>query len=238
LSKNGLNVLNDLNLDLKEGEIHGICGVEGNGQSEIVDVIIGFEENFRGEYRSFSKKISLVPDDRIKKGMIKEYSIGENMILRDEKSNFITGKFLKQISDHIITKYDVKVSDNNAALNSLSGGNQQKVVFAREIETGSDILILSHPSRGVDINATLFIHNKIIEEKNRGKSILLISSDLDELISLSDKLSVLYNGKIIKTFDSTQLKTFQEDKLHLEIDSKSNKPLYEEIGRLMIGITQ
>lgn len=238
LNKDGLKVLNDLNLDLNGGEIHGICGVEGNGQNEIVDVIIGLHKNFHGEYKSFSKKISLVPDDRIKKGMVKEYSIGENMILKHSKMNFISEKLLRKVSDYVISKYDVRVSSNNAALSSLSGGNQQKVVFAREIETGNDIMIFSHPTRGVDINATLFIHNKIIEERNKNKAILLISSDLDELITLSDKLSVLYNGNIVKTFDTNQLITFQEDKLHLEIDSKSNKSLYEEIGRLMIGIAQ
>ncbi len=121
-------------------------------------------------------------------------------------------------------------------MGSLSGGNQQKVIIAREIGLGNDVLIFSHPTRGVDINATLFIHSKIIEQRNNNKSVLLISSDLDELISLSDRLSVLYSGKIIKTFESEQIRSFREDNLQMEIDPSSNRSLYDQIGKLMIGI--
>ena len=168
--------------------------------------------------------------------MIKEYSIGENMFLKNEKGFFITKKDLTGMSENIINKYDVRVSDVNSPLGSLSGGNQQKAIFAREIELDNDILIFSHPTRGVDINATLFIHSKITEQRNKGKAVLLISSDLDELISLSDRLSVLYNGRIVRTFGNEELRSFTEDKLLPEIDAKTNQSLYEEIGKLMIGI--
>ncbi len=158
------------------------------------------------------------------------------MILKNFSQSFITLELLQRISRKVINDYDVRVSDINAPLSSLSGGNQQKVIVAREMGIGSEILIFSHPTRGVDINATLFIHNKIIEQRNNNKTVLLISSDLDELIALSDRLSVLYNGHIIKTFESTDLNSFKEDKLLPEIDSSSNKTLYDEIGKLMIGI--
>ncbi|MBL0106532.1 MAG: ATP-binding cassette domain-containing protein [Ignavibacteria bacterium] len=200
LKKKNVSALNGLDLELKKGEILGICGVEGNGQNEIVDIITGLEKNYQGSINSVTENISLVPDDRIKKGMIKEYSIGENIFLKNEKSFFITKKVLTGMSENIINKYDVRVSDVNSPLGSLSGGNQQKAIFAREIELDNDILIFSHPTRGVDINATLFIHSKITEQRNKGKAVLLISSDLDELISLSDRLSVLYNGRIVRTF--------------------------------------
>ncbi len=237
IKRNNVECLNGLNLELEGGEIHGICGVEGNGQNEIIDIITGLEKNFEGTYITESKNISLVPDDRIKKGMIKEYSIGENIILKNGKRNFIFAEYLKNISNKVIEEYDVRVSDSSADLGSLSGGNQQKVIVAREIGFESEILIFSHPTRGVDINSTLFIHSKIIEQRNLGKSILLISSDLDELITLSDKLSILYNGRIIKTFEEPELKSFKQDNLHLEIESSSNSQLYNEIGKLMIGLT-
>jgi len=236
LKRNNVEVLKDLNLVLKKGEIHGICGVEGNGQNEIIDIIIGLEKNFEGEFKTNVQRISLVPDDRIKKGMIKEYSIGENMILKNSPRKFIGKGLLERISEEVIKDYDVRVSDINSPLGSLSGGNQQKVIVAREMEIGNEILIFSHPTRGVDINATLFIHNKIIEQRNNDKAVLLISSDLDELIALSDRLSVLYNGHIIKTFESQDLNSFKEDRLLPEIDTSSNSTLYDEIGKLMIGI--
>lgn len=234
--KNNIKKLNGLTLELKKGEIHGICGVEGNGQNEIIDIITGLEKNFTGNLKKKTEKISLVPDDRIKKGMIKEFSIGENIILKNRKNKLVTKKNLDHISAGIISRYDIRASESNAALSSLSGGNQQKVIVARELELENDILIFSHPTRGVDINATLFIHSKIVEQRNKGKSILLISSDLDELVSLSDKLSILYNGKIIKKYESEDLKV-KTDELHLEVDSDSGKSLFEDIGKLMIGIT-
>jgi simple sugar transport system ATP-binding protein len=144
---------------------------------------------------------------------------------------------LENISDGIIDRYDVRVSERNSNMGSLSGGNQQKVIVAREIELGNDILIFSHPTRGVDINATLFIHSKIIEERNKGRSIILISSDLDELVSLSDRLSVIYNGKIIRTIERDEINISDKSEINLEMDSEITKPVYEQIGKLMIGIT-
>ncbi len=237
LVRNKVKVLDELNLQLRKGEIHGICGVEGNGQNEIVDIIAGLQEDYSGEVVKKVKNISLVPDDRIKKGMIKEFTIGENIFLKDEERNYITKKELQNISQKIKDDYDVRLSDINYNLGSLSGGNQQKVIVAREIESDNDVLIFSHPTRGVDINATLFIHSKIIDERNKGKSILLISSDLDELVSLSDRLSVLYNGKIVKTFEPGELNVPDKSEISLEMDTETTKPLYEQIGKLMIGIT-
>jgi simple sugar transport system ATP-binding protein len=229
LTKNKVKVLDDLNLELRKGEIHGIAGVEGNGQSEIVDVLFGIEKTFSGTYEKFDKNISLVPDDRIKKGLIKEYSIGENFILKKNNKGIISNKLLDDISREIISKYDIRVKDVSTELGSLSGGNQQKVVFAREIELDNTTLLLSHPTRGVDINATAFIHSKIISQRNSGKAILLISSDLDELLTLSDRLSVLYKGKILRTLKHSELKSETGD---------VNEEIIEKISKLMLGITK
>lgn len=227
LEKNEAKVLNGVNLNLRYGEIHGIAGVEGNGQGELIDVLCGLEKKYSGEYISESLKIGVVPDDRIKKGMIKEFNIGENLILKNYDNFFINNKIIGEKSTDIISKYDVKLSENNSPLQSLSGGNQQKVIFAREIESNSNFLIFYHPTRGVDINSTNFIHYKILEERNSGKAILLVSSDLDELISLSDTLSVIYKGRILKIFEDVQ---------SLILNDIDKNKLIESIGKLMLGI--
>ena len=117
---------------------------------------------------------------------------------------------------------------------SLSGGNQQKVVIAREIASGRSVMIFSHPTRGVDINAEMFIHSEIVKERNKGKAILLISSDMEELLSLSDRLSVIYKGKIERTFDSNEL--YAESQMPEQQDHRKEM-LINEIGKLMTGVS-
>lgn len=241
LTRNNVKILDKLNLELKKGEVHGICGVEGNGQNEIVEIITGLEKDFEGEYYCNCESVSMVPDDRINKGMIKEYTVGENIYLKNGKVFFASDKLLDEYSDNTITEYDVRLTNNKATLGSLSGGNQQKVIISREISAGNDVLIFSHPTRGVDINATAFIHSKIIEERNKDRAVLLISSDLDELISLSDRLSVLFKGKIIKSFESEELNSYRsDDKIILtpdiEIKKDNDNLLFERLGKLMIGM--
>ncbi|MCX6165954.1 MAG: ABC transporter ATP-binding protein [Ignavibacteriae bacterium] len=228
LKQNKVSVLNDLEFKLRKGEIYGICGVEGNGQNEIIDVLCGINKNFKGNLDIKTHKISLVPDDRIKKGMIKEFTVGENLILKRKEIKKVNNKLLKKFAEDTINKYDVRLSDIGAPMESLSGGNQQKVIIAREIELDNELLIFSHPTRGVDIAASSFIHSMIIEQKKKGKSILLISSDLDELLNLSDKLGVINKGKIVAEFDKTQF----------DLQNVAEKTiLLESIGKLMIGVT-
>ena len=228
LIKNKVEILNDLELKLRRGEVYGICGVEGNGQNEIIDVLFGINKNYTGDLKIFTDKISLVPDDRLKKGMIKEFTVGENMILKKKEYNFINSKSVNKIASEVIKKYDVRLSDINSPMESLSGGNQQKVIIAREIELGNDLLIFSHPTRGVDIAASAFIHSMILEQKKNGKSILLISSDLDEILKLSDRLGVINKGRIVAEFEKSQF----------DLQNETEKTiLLESIGKLMIGIT-
>ncbi len=225
--QNKVKYLNDFELKIFRGEIYGICGVEGNGQNELIDIIFGIEKNFEGNLKINTNNISLVPDDRIKKGMIKEYSVGENLILKRKDLKIIRKNLLDKIAKNIISKYDVRLPNVDIPMLSLSGGNQQKVILAREIELDNDFLILSHPTRGVDINATSYIHNVIRHQKNKGKTILLISSDMDELFALSDRIGVLNKGKIVSEFDKTQY--------NLQDDNEKSI-LLESIGKLMIGL--
>lgn len=228
LKHNKVKVLDNLDITLKQGEIYGVCGVEGNGQNELIDVIFGVNKNFDGEVTINTKNISLVPDDRIKKGMIKEFSVGENLIIKRKEYKIFGNKILKTIAGDVIKKYDVRLSDINSPMQSLSGGNQQKAIIAREIELDNELLIFSHPTRGVDIAASSFIHKMIFEQKKKGKAILLISADMDEILKLSDKIGVINKGKIVAEFDRSQVDLKNETERTI---------LLESIGKLMIGIT-
>jgi simple sugar transport system ATP-binding protein len=223
LIKDKVKVLDDVSFNIKKYEIHGICGVEGNGQQELVDVILQFEKNFGGALMMKDDRVSIVPDDRYKRGMIKEFTIGENILLKKKSQGILSKHNVDAISQHIMKKYDVRAPSAETPMGSLSGGNQQKAIIAREIEVQQNTMIFYHPTRGVDINAMAFIHSEIVNLRNAGKAILLISSDLDELLKLSDRLSVIHKGKIIRTFSEEELNT----------DNRNE--LLDRIGKLMIG---
>jgi simple sugar transport system ATP-binding protein len=226
LTENGLTKLFNINLDLHKGEILGVCGVEGNGQSELIELISGLNKNYTGLYSKNVRKISLVPDDRLKKGMIKEFSIGENLLMRLPGKNVFSKRLLKEKEQEVIAEYDVRVPEVGDIMENLSGGNQQKAIVAREIKLNCDVIIFSQPTRGVDIKASSFIHQKIYNEKMNGKGILLVSADLDELLALSDRLAVLFKGKIVKIFAGDEF-----------LSGKQNsKELIGKIGQLMIGM--
>ncbi len=224
--KDKVKVLNGLTMKVHGGEIYTICGVEGNGQSEIVDIISGIIQKSSGIISLKHDKVSLVPDDRIEKGMIKEFNTGENVLLRTYSKNIITSSLIKDTAEKIVKKYDVRLPALNVPLESLSGGNQQKVIFGREVELDSEIMIFVHPTRGVDINATAYIHGIILEQKNKGKAVLVITSDLDEAFHLSDRIGVIYKGVITREFKRND---FEEG-------SPKMDSVLENIGKAMIGV--
>jgi simple sugar transport system ATP-binding protein len=228
LYEEGVPRLDKLNLHLRRGEIYGICGVEGNGQNQVIDVISGINTEYSGEMNAPFENISLVPDDRSKKGMIKEFTIGENMILKKGGLTPVGERELNTISENIIHRYDVRVPSADAEMGMLSGGNQQKVIVAREIEEENNILIFSHPTRGVDISAAASIHSIILELRNAGKAVLVISSDLDEVINLSDNIGILYKGTITKEFTREEFDPSDEAK---------KGAFFEAAGKLMIGLS-
>ncbi|MBK6876554.1 MAG: ABC transporter ATP-binding protein [Ignavibacteria bacterium] len=227
-------MLDGLSLELFNGEILGIAGVEGNGQSELADIVCGIEREFTGTVELPDERASIVPDDRLKKGMIKEFSIGENLVLKKDGNSLHRMSTLRKASEEVIAEYEVRAPGPDIKTGSLSGGNQQKVVIAREIASGRSVMIFSHPTRGVDINAEMFIHSEIVKERNKGKAILLISSDMEELLSLSDRLSVIYKGKIERTFDSNEL--YAESQMPEQQDHRKEM-LINEIGKLMTGVS-
>lgn len=225
--------INELSMEVYENEIVGIAGVEGNGQSELVEIITGNLRMLSGkifykgkeitnESRGAIRKlgISSIPEDRMFNGCAGTMSIEENIIagsLDDftNKLNILKKKKIKEYSRELIKEFEVKTKDEKQMIKSLSGGNIQKAIVAREFSTDCDLLILNQPTRGIDVGAMSFIHKKILEKRDLGKGILLVCADLSELISLSDRIIVMYKGEIVACLDNKTKVTEQELGLYM-----------------------
>lgn len=215
------NGLRGLSLTVGRGEIVGIAGVDGNGQSELARLVTGLiapdsgEVVFRGKRVGLfspcdfiARNISHVPEDRNKMGLIGAMSIRENLLLKSESSPEYAGlggfylrkKAISAHADQLREKYDVRCFSIDQPTGQLSGGNQQKVILARELERNPDLLIAVHPIRGLDIGAAQFIHDCIIAARDRGCGVLLISTDLNEILEVSDRIVVLFEGEATGVF--------------------------------------
>ena len=213
--RRGVDILKGLDLEIRAGEILGIAGVDGNGQTELIDCLTGMAKANRGTITLNGKDITntsprnildtgmnSIPEDRQKRGLVLEYPIKDNFILENvEKEPFSTkGKLnFKNIDENahsLVEKFDVRPNDINEKAVSLSGGNQQKVVFAKWYAIGPEILILDEPTKGVDVGAKREIYDLIKQLTHKGVCIILISSDLPELLSLSDRIYVIHEGKV------------------------------------------
>lgn len=207
--------LDDINLTIHKGEILGIAGVEGNGQKELVEVIAGIRKQTSGDILFLSKNInkksiksrfksgiSCISDDRHSDGLVMDMNIMENMMLRNynqrpfSKYTFLNNKVIKMITQKAIDQYTIKTPGMEYKAKILSGGNQQKIILAREISKEAMCIVANQPTRGLDIGATEFIRKTLIDQRNNDKSVLLISSDLEEILELSDRIAVMFGGKI------------------------------------------
>ena len=214
-AKSGRILLDDINLDVFAGEIVGIAGVEGNGQNELIEVLTGLRKTDGGTItlndesivnRSPSeirrRRVVHLPADRHRHGISLSDRVDENLILGSHnRPPFCRHGLLKrqathQFADGVIEKYKIRAGGVNLPIRTLSGGNQQKVVVARELESDPELIVAAHPTRGLDINAAQFVHQQLIDARNRSKAILLISADLEELMGLSDRIAVMYDGRI------------------------------------------
>jgi simple sugar transport system ATP-binding protein len=218
--KFGVMKLNGVSLTVRDHEIVGIAGVEGNGQSELVGVITAHIRAQAGTVRYQGRDItdasigevraagiSYVPEDRMFNGCAAPMSIQENLVASNiddfaGKLRIIDPKKVRKHSRELIRKFNVKASGENTAINNLSGGNIQKVIVAREFSAGSNLLVLDQPTRGIDVGAISFIHEKILEMRQAGSSILLVSADLNELIALSDRILVIFKGEMVAELDN------------------------------------
>ncbi len=213
---NGLEALKGIDLELKCGEILGICGVDGNGQSEMVDAITGLMPVYRGHVllqgkditncsprQALDHHISHIPADRHKRGVLLPMNLTENVMLMDyykppnAKGVALQWRSLESRTDEILQNFNVKYTNRNQAMSTLSGGNQQKVVLGREIMREPDVLIAMHPARGLDIGATEYVHKAILQERDKGTAVLLVSTELEEILALSDRIAVIYEGQIM-----------------------------------------
>ncbi|CAM4337981.1 ABC transporter ATP-binding protein [Paenibacillus alkaliterrae] len=233
----GAPALCGITLDIRAGEVVGIAGVEGNGQTELVETITGLRKAISGEIRYFNEeligksiaqiramKIGHVPEDRQTTGSSLTSTIAENLILDHYRNPefkwgpFQSKKKIKQFTKIMMDVYDVRAQNEDVMAGSLSGGNLQKVVIARELSKNPKLLIASQPTRGVDIGAIEFIHREIIKKRDGGAAVLLVSAELSEVMALSDRIAVVYEGEIVAVLEN------------------SSELTEEEIGYYMLGL--
>jgi simple sugar transport system ATP-binding protein len=201
---------------VRAGEIVGIAGVDGNGQSELIDAIAGLRKAESGRVLVDGKDVTdegckecldaglgHIPEDRHRRGLILDFSLAENLALHDydrppgSRYGWLFPKRLVERAKGLLTEFDVRGGTPSTPAASLSGGNQQKVVLAREITRDPRVLVAAQPTRGLDVGAIEFVHRRLVDERDEGRAILLVSFELDEILSLSDRILVLYEGKIV-----------------------------------------
>jgi simple sugar transport system ATP-binding protein len=218
--KRELSSLKNISFTVRKGEIFGVAGVDGNGQSELVEILTGLKGFKKGKVILNDKNINglspleirreglaHIPEDRNIMGVCKEMTIQENLIANKlfdnpfSKGIIIQFDKVKNFAVDLINKFDIRPPKSSIEVGDLSGGNMQKVVVAREVSEGADFLVASQPTRGVDIGSMEFIRSILLEERKKGKGVLLVSADLEEIITLSDRIIVMYEGEIAGEVD-------------------------------------
>lgn len=213
----GIPALKNFNLTVHSGEIVGIAGVDGNGQKELAECIAGMRKLTSGSIRIKDKTVTdviadpsflgFIPEDRQKTGLVMDFSIADNLIIKDyysepfAKNNVLNYKNIKKNARTMIKKYNIKTPSEDVRVRNLSGGNQQKVVIARELDPEPVLDLVAHPTRGLDLGAVDNVLNILIKERNRGAAVLLISAELQEVMSVSDRIIVLFRGESMGDLD-------------------------------------
>jgi simple sugar transport system ATP-binding protein len=206
-----LAVVKDVSFQLRSGEILGIAGVDGNGQRELADAIANLRQISAGTIskKATNKTIAYIPEDRQKMGLVMGFSIAKNLILKAFKLLPFCRRWLLQyqvINDcakTAIENFDIRAENPGIKVSQLSGGNQQKVVLARELAGNPDLIIAMQPTRGLDVGATEYVQRKLLEQRERGAAILYISTELEEVMAMSDRIAVIYEGKFVDILDAT-----------------------------------
>ena len=220
----GFNNLNDINLSIKAGEILGVAGVSGNGQVELANIVSGIQSNFDGKVtikgqdvtekgvRARKKlNLSYIPENRLGVGLAPGVSILDNSVVRE----YFSASYGPHLSKNkmvnylnlLVKEFSIKTGEPKAEISTLSGGNMQKVLMGRELISNPEVIVAAQPTRGLDVSAVETLHELIVDQRNKGSAIMLISEDLDELFKLSDRIIVLYEGKIIKEFEINEANT-------------------------------
>ena len=215
----GIEQVRGLSLDVRAGEIVGIAGIDGNGQTELIDAMTGLRKVAAGTvtvagedvttgsaFGHFEAGLGHIPEDRQRRGLVLEFSIAENFALHDyrhapdSRLGWLFPRRLIERGARLIKEYDVRGGGAQSRAGGLSGGNQQKVVLAREIDRNPRVLIAAQPTRGLDVGAIEFVHRRLVVERDEGRGILLVSLELEEILSLSDRILVMYEGEIVGEF--------------------------------------
>ncbi len=215
-NKEGTAVLQGLNLQVRAGEILGIAGVDGNGQSELIEALTGLRHVDGGTVKLLGQDItnmsprkitesgvSHIPEDRHKHGLVLDFSVSENMVLETyykppfNKGGFLNFDAIDKHATRLVERFDVRTPSIATHARSLSGGNQQKAIIAREIDKNPTLMIAAQPTRGLDVGAIEFVQQQLIAQRDQGKAVLLISFELDEIINVSDRIAVIYEGQIV-----------------------------------------
>ena len=219
------NAVKDISFNVRRGEIVCIAGIDGNGQSEFVQALTGLEKMSAGKLifegkditnatiREKSKSgMSHIPEDRHKHGLVLDYTLEQNMVLQRywepefQKAGFIKNKAVRAYSDKLIEQYDVRSGQGSSTtVRSMSGGNQQKAIIAREIDKDPELLVAVQPTRGLDVGAIEYIHSQLVAQRDSGKAVLLVSLELDEVMDVSDRILVMYEGELVGQLDPKQI---------------------------------
>jgi len=231
-SNRNLTAVKDFSLEVRAGEIMGIAGIDGNGQTELVEAITGLRKIESGKITLNGKSITNmpirkrteegighIPEDRHKHGLVLDYSLEDNIILQEyylepySKKGFLQREAIEKQSDNLIKMYDIRCGKaGKTSTRGMSGGNQQKAIIAREIDRSPSLLIATQPTRGLDIGAIENIHKKLVEERDKGKAVLLISLELDEVLTVPDQIAVMYKGEVV---DIVKAEDTDENKIGL-----------------------
>ncbi len=216
--------LKNFSIEARAGEILGIAGVEGNGQSELVEAITGMRKIHDGNIEllgenietlsirnRIDKGISYIPEDRHKRGLVLDYSLEENIVLKSYKNKpfsnkgILNRKAIREYAKEIIKAFDVRSGEGEKTIvRSMSGGNQQKAIIGREIEADPKLLIAVQPTRGLDVGSIEYIHKRLVEERDKGKAVLLVSLELDEVLNVSDRIAVVNAGELIGIVNASE----------------------------------
>jgi simple sugar transport system ATP-binding protein len=213
--------VHDVSFDVREGEILGIAGVQGNGQRELVEALAGLRRVVGGKVTLLEHDVTHappreitalgtghVPEDRHKHGLVLSFPVRDNLVLCTYyESPFARGMEINETAierraEHLVEEFDIRTPSTDTKVGSLSGGNQQKVIVARELDRPVKLLIANQPTRGLDVGSIEFIHRRIVQARDRRTAVLLVSAELDEIMSLSDRIAVMYKGRILETLDA------------------------------------
>ncbi|MGL6107284.1 ABC transporter ATP-binding protein [Romboutsia sp.] len=225
-----ISVVDNLSLEVRAGEILGIAGIDGNGQSELVEALTGLRKAESGSVKIngkelinkapkdiFKNGVKNIPEDRHKRGLILDFNVAENIVLQNykdskfSKNGILNKEAINKYAEGIVERFDVRPTDYTTKARSLSGGNQQKVIIGREVDnievsrnaTGEpQLLIATQPTRGLDVGAIEFVHQALVKQRDEGNAVLLVSLELDEVMNVSDRIAVIYEGKIVGIIDA------------------------------------